>query len=72
MALVEITLAEGSPADGKTCKDLQFPSDCTLVAIVRDRHVIAPRSDTPLRVGDEVLALSTPEAEEDLKRALAG
>lgn len=72
VALVEVTLAEGSPADGKTCRDLDIPPDCTLVAIVRDRHVIAPREDTPLRAGDEVLALSTHEAEDDLKRALAG
>ncbi len=70
--LVEVTLAEGSPADGKTCRDLRLPSDTTLVAIVRDRHVIAPSEDTPLHVGDEVLALATPTSEEDLKKALVG
>lgn len=70
--LVEMTLAEGSPADGRTCRELALPSDCTLVAVVRDRHVIAPGGDTPLHAGDEVLALATPEAEEGLKKALAG
>ena len=65
-------LAEGSPADGMTCKELDVPTDCTLVAIVRDRHVIAPRGDTPLQAGDEVLALTTLEAEEALKKALTG
>lgn len=72
VSLVEVTLADNSPADGKTCRDLEMPADCTLVAIVRDRHVIAPKGDTPLRAGDEVLALTTPEAEEDLRRALTG
>jgi trk system potassium uptake protein TrkA len=70
--LVEVTLAEGSPAEGATCKDLDMPTDCTLVAIVRDRHVIAPRPDTPLHAGDEVIALVTVEAEDALKKALIG
>lgn len=71
-ALLEVTLADGSPAVGKTVRDLRMPSDCTLVAIVRERHVIAPTSETPLETGDEVLALAAPEAEADLKRALTG
>lgn len=72
VSLVEVTLADGSPAEGKTCRDLATPADCTLVAVVRDRHVIAPQADTPLAAGDEVLALVTPEGEADLKRVLAG
>jgi trk system potassium uptake protein TrkA len=72
VALLEVTLAEGSPAAGKTVGDLNMPPDCSLVAIVRDRHVIVPKTETTLQVGDEVLALAAPEAEIDLKRALTG
>lgn len=72
VALVEVTLAENSPAVGQTVGEAGIPADCTLVALVRDKHVIAPRQDTPLQAGDEVLALSTPASEEDLKQALAG
>jgi trk system potassium uptake protein TrkA len=71
VALLELTLAEGSPADGKTIGELKMPPDCSLVAIVRDRHVITPTSETPLHAGDEVLALAAPEAESDLLRALS-
>lgn len=71
-ALMEVTLAEGSPAVDKTVGDLRMPPDCTLVAIVRANHVITPSSETPLETGDEVLAISSPEAEADLKRALTG
>jgi trk/ktr system potassium uptake protein len=49
-----------------------MPPDCTLVAIVRDGHVVTPRGETPLEVGDEVLALAGTEAEPDLRRALTG
>lgn len=72
VALLEVTLAEGSPAEGKTVGELKMPPDCTLVAVVRDQHVIAPQDETPLHSGDEVLALAAPEAELDLKRALTG
>jgi trk/ktr system potassium uptake protein len=72
VALVELTLAEGSPANGKTVGQLRMPPDCTLVAVVRDRHVIAPQNETPLHAGDEILALAAPEAESDLLRALSG
>jgi trk system potassium uptake protein len=72
VSLMEVTLAEGSPADGKTIGDLKLPPDCTLVAVVRERHVITPSAETPLQAGDEVLALTSTEAELDLKRALTG
>jgi trk system potassium uptake protein len=72
VALLEVTLADGSPAEGKTVGDLKIPPDCTLVAVVRDKHVIAPTKETPLHAGDEVMALSSPEAEADLKHALTG
>jgi trk system potassium uptake protein TrkA len=70
--LLEVTLADGSPVDGKTVREIEFPADSSLVAIVRDGHVIAPRGETPLHAGDEVLALASIQAETDLKRALTG
>lgn len=72
VSLLEVRLAEGSPAVGKTVGALKMPPDCTVVAVVRDNHVIAPTADTPLHADDEVLALSSTEAEPDLKAALTG
>ncbi|MGH2818486.1 MAG: potassium channel family protein [Actinomycetota bacterium] len=72
VALLEVTLDEGSPAADKTIGELRLPPDCTIVAIVRERHVVTPSDETPLHVGDEVMALAAPEAEEDLRRALTG
>jgi trk system potassium uptake protein TrkA len=72
VTLVEVTLAEGSPAEGKTVGSLNLPPDCTLVAVVRARHVIAPTPDTPLEAGDEVLAIVTAESQSDLHTILAG
>ena len=72
VSLLEVRLAEGSPAVGRTIGALKMPPDCTVVAVVRDNHVIAPTPDTPLHANDEVLALASTEAEVDLKTALTG
>ena len=42
------------------------------MAIIRDSHVIVPRGDSVLRAGDEVLVLTTPDAEDDVVRTLLG
>src|SRR5204863_5118179 len=57
--LVEVTLAPGSPAIDKEIVELGFPRDSTVVAILRQDHVVVPRGDTPLLEGDEVLVLVT-------------
>ena len=49
-----------------------MPRDSTLVAIVRDEHVVVPRGDTALQAGDEVLVLVTPESESAVRQALTG
>lgn len=72
VSLVEFTLGEGSPAAGRVVGELALPRDCALVAIVRNQHVIVPREETPLMVGDEILALSTIEGEPALEKQLAG
>jgi trk system potassium uptake protein TrkA len=62
--LVEITLAEDSPANGIAIADLAFPRDGVVVAVVRADRLIVPRGDTVLMSGDEVLVLSTADAED--------
>jgi trk system potassium uptake protein TrkA len=62
--LVEITLAEDSPANDSAIADLAFPRDAVVVAVVRIDRLIVPRGDTKLQSGDEVLVLVTEEAED--------
>jgi trk system potassium uptake protein len=70
--LVEVTLAEDSPADGVSVADLGVPRDATIVAVVRSDHLIVPRGDTRLAAGDEVLVLITADAEDEVQRLLVG
>jgi trk system potassium uptake protein TrkA len=61
--LVEITLADDSPAKGIAIADLDFPRDGVVVAVVRGDRLVVPRGDTVLQAGDEVLVLATADAE---------
>jgi trk system potassium uptake protein TrkA len=70
--LVEVRLADDSPASGKQIIDLGMPRDGTITAVIRERHVIVPRGETTLQAGDEVLVLVAQEAEEDVRRLLVG
>lgn len=70
--LVEVTLADDSPAIDKSIRELDIPRNSTIVAVVRDEHVVMPRGDTVFEPGDEVLALVTPESEEEIRRILTG
>ena len=70
--LVEVTLADDSPANGKSIADLGVPRDATVVAVVRNSHLIVPRGDTHLAAGDEVLVLIAGDAEPEVQRLLVG
>ncbi|MGH8988332.1 MAG: potassium channel family protein [Acidimicrobiales bacterium] len=70
--LVEVTLADDSPAEGKAIVDLPFPRDATVVALVRRDRLVVPRGDTVLQSGDEVLVLVTAEVERTVHALLIG
>jgi trk system potassium uptake protein len=70
--LAEVTLAAGSPAIGREISNLGFPRDSTVVAVLRNDHVVVPRGDTTVRVGDEVIVLVTIESEDEVRKILTG
>jgi trk system potassium uptake protein TrkA len=70
--LVEVTLADDSPAIDRAIKDLDVPRNATICAVVRAEHVVMPRGDTIFEPGDEVLAIVTPDSEDDIRRILTG
>lgn len=72
IALVELTLGEESPVAGKVLSELQLPRDSEIVAVIRNGHVVRARDETPLMVGDEVLALTSRGAEAALEELLSG
>jgi trk system potassium uptake protein TrkA len=69
--LVELTLPEDSPIVGMAIADVAWPVDTTLVSIIRGKHVLAPLSDLPLEVGDELIFVTTAEHEGPLEALLS-
>ncbi|HYT27062.1 MAG TPA: cation:proton antiporter, partial [Actinomycetota bacterium] len=59
-------VAPGSPADGCTIGDLALGEDVWISLVIRDGQLVPVRSSTPLRAGDEVVALADPERAPDL------
>jgi trk system potassium uptake protein TrkA len=70
--LVEVTLADDSPAAARPISELGMPRDSSVVAIVRDRRVVVPRGDTVLDPADEVIVLVTEDSEDAVRRILVG
>ncbi len=70
--LVEVTLAPDSPVVEQTISELAIPREATIVAILRESHLVVPRGETVFEVGDEVLALVTPDSEDEMRELLTG
>ncbi len=72
VALVEMRLPEDSPNAGRALYELRLPADTTLVAILRDGHVMIPQPETALAAGDEIVALSSVDSERALRDTVMG
>ena len=55
--LVEEKIHQTSLVHGKMIKEIQWPPQCTLAAVIRKGDVITPKGDTVLQAFDEVLAV---------------
>jgi trk system potassium uptake protein len=69
--LVELTLPADSPVVEATVGSITWPQDSVLVTIVRGGQVITPSADDTLETGDELLFVSSTEAESALQELLA-
>ncbi|AFU03834.1 MULTISPECIES: potassium channel family protein [Nocardia] len=69
--LVEITLPGDTALAGKPVRTLTLPRDAALVTILRGGRVIVPQPDDPFEGDDELLFVTSVEAEEDLRVELA-
>ncbi len=71
--IVDIRIAPGAPTIGKLVRDLALPKGSKLGLLIRKegKHRI-PTSNTVLHEGDQIIALTPPELENDLRTALTG
>lgn len=71
VSIVELRI----PDDGREprmIQDLGLPFNAVLVAVFREDETIIPRGSAEIRAGDDVVALITPEVEDELRAVLVG
>jgi len=69
-SLVELTMPEDAPLVGQRVGGIDWPSDTSLVAILREGRVLVPHPDDPLQAGDELFFVTSDDVEDELGRLL--
>ncbi len=72
LSIVRVDIPEESPVANKPLKDIKLPSNSVLVSILRGPEIIIPSGSTTVLAGDEVIATTLIDTEEDLTKALIG
>ncbi len=65
-SLVEEKIPKNARALGIAIKDMPFPKDCVIAAIIRNGKIVVPRGTTLFEVDDEVLAVTDEEGAKQL------
>lgn len=71
VSLVQTKLTEKSKAVKKTVADLCLPENCVIAVVMRGDEIFIPQGGMTLEVGDEILAVSTVQNEEEIKKTLS-
>jgi len=62
----DLEIPVGSPADGRTVRDLAVPAGCTVVSVRREADVIVPDGKTVLLGGDVITVFARPSVRNEL------
>jgi trk system potassium uptake protein TrkA len=57
-SLVEEKIPPQAKVLGQAIKDIRFPEQCVIAAIIRHGEIVVPRGATVFEAGDEVLAVT--------------
>ena len=71
LAIVEVDIPnENCNSCRRPIKDLGLPRGCVLVSVIRGDEVVIPHGDDTLQPGDSVIAVTSIDKEESLKKIL--
>src|SRR3954447_576000 len=59
--IVSFHVEAASAVAGSSVADLPPPSSCTVVLLIRDHTIVAPRGDTRIAAGDHIYLLCRPD-----------
>ncbi len=58
---IELQVGQGSKAADRALKDIRFPRNTLIAALIRDDQAIVPRGNDALKAGDTVIAFAEPD-----------
>ncbi|HET9015828.1 MAG TPA: NAD-binding protein [Thermomicrobiaceae bacterium] len=70
LAIVEAKVSPSSPVVNQMVGSTAFPPEVNLTAILRAGELIIPAGQTVIRAGDEIIAVTTHEREDELRHLL--
>jgi trk system potassium uptake protein TrkA len=70
-SVVEEKVPPGAKGIGIELKEIDFKEQCVIAAIIRNGKMTLPRGDSVFQVGDEVVAIASPEGARKLAELLA-
>lgn len=68
IVLSEILINPSCQVCNKSLKELDIPRDCILISVIRDEEIIIPNGFTVLKAGDYIIAVSSQEDQQELKK----
>ncbi|MEJ2721332.1 MAG: Trk system potassium transporter TrkA, partial [bacterium] len=66
--LIEFIPKESSKITKKTLKDLRFPVDALVGAVLQNDQLVIPKGDTKIQPGDKVVVFSLPQALDEVEK----
>jgi trk system potassium uptake protein TrkA len=73
LEIVEVKIPPHSTTIGKAVKELELPKGSVLALIIRSqKKPTVPTAKTVIQAEDQIIAVTAPESEEDLRTALRG
>ncbi|MCB1076548.1 MAG: Trk system potassium transporter TrkA [Verrucomicrobiae bacterium] len=70
--LLEAAVMEGSVAAGKKVKEVKWPDNCVLMALLHGIRAVAPAADDEIAAGDHLYALVAPKAKKPFLKLVGG
>jgi trk system potassium uptake protein len=66
LEIIELEVAEGSPAAGQRVSDVVLPDGSLIISVLRDGTGFVPKGDSVIQAGDQVLLILDPGLEGDI------
>ena len=66
LEIIEVEVAEGSPAAGRRGQDVALPDGSLVISVLRGGAGFVPKADSMIEAGDQVLLILDPGLESEI------